>query len=77
MISVKTGLPETKNLVSDPVRFVVEGKVYAGHYHDNGWFYNDYRDGHGLYMAQGPKAKCGRSSWDLLPKHKVTEWEYA
>src|SRR3990170_7026834 len=64
MISVKNELPETNKLVSKPVCFVVKGKTYTGHYHDNGWFYNDYKGG--LYMAQGPKAKCGCSSWDSL-----------
>jgi len=53
--SCKDEIPKlNKGIVSVPVLFIVEDKVYAGHYHMNGFFYNDNRRGKGdLFLAVG------------------------
>lgn len=44
-----------KRITSAPVLFVVNDLVYAGHYHMNGFFYNDSRRDNSLFMAKGKK----------------------
>ena len=64
---------------SKPLIFVVEGRVYAGHYHENGWFYNDKCDYDGLFNAPGPRASRVSgivSSRDPKKLPQVTEWYY-
>ena len=81
MISVNDGLPIIPaRSITVPVLFVVSGRTYEGTYHENGWFYSDKwfqgRRDRNEIMAQGPRAECRMQTWDELPKHKVTEWEY-
>ncbi len=42
-IPVQTALPATDGVVSRPLLFLAGSKLYAGHYHSNGWFYNEVR----------------------------------
>jgi hypothetical protein len=80
MISVNEELPKLGPLISVPVSFVVDGTIYEGTYHENGWFYSRGwmlgKRNKGEMMAQGPKAECRLQTWDELPKHKATEWDY-
>ena len=71
--------PIPNKFTSKPLIFVVEGRVYAGHYHENGWFYNDRCDDDDdeLFNAPGPKAISGIvSSRDPKKLPQVTEWYY-
>jgi hypothetical protein len=80
MIPVEQELPSTKTFTSKAVLFMVDGVRYAGHYHDNGWFYCDEQFGHEhgkqvVGMAAGPLARRDNFS-GKVPEAKVTEWEY-
>lgn len=80
MISVSKELPKVNGRVSKPVSFVVDGEVFIGVYHENGWFYSSDRLAGKMHkkaiMAKGPKAECRMQSWGELPQAEVTEWEY-
>lgn len=55
---------------SAPILFWTDdGKVYAGHYHGNGWFYSDVCGA----MAKGPNYKAFGDS-EIYPN--VVKWKY-
>jgi len=77
LIDVKGRLPEIaeNSLLSRTVLFVVDGKIYAGHYHINGWFYG-CEETHGNKMARGrPDATVGKYDGPN-DKPDATAWCY-
>ena len=75
MITVQEGLPSTTMFTSKAVLFMVDGVRYAGHYHENGWFYCDEHKKRGVGMAAGPFARRDNFS-GKVPEAIVTAWEY-
>lgn len=70
-------IPKTDGLVSKQLLFVVDGIVYCGHYHHNGWFYNDaIHHKNGLFFAKGLKPSVGIDNINLSKEKQVKKWCY-
>lgn len=80
-ISVTDQLPQTSVFTSRPLLFMANGKQYAGHYHDNGWFYCDDTGFSGIMAWGGTlngkvRPRRSFSGGDLAQWPDVTHWRY-
>ena len=74
--NTKDELPQIKDesrLASNPLFFIVDGNIFAGHYHSNGWFYNEV-DRLELHMAKGSTTLTPVKN--LHNYSQVTHWKY-
>lgn len=71
-------LPVIKQITSNEILFQIEnGTVYYGHYHPNGYFYNDKKRAGDdeLFFAKG--VQCKENGFGhAKPKHQTVRWTY-
>lgn len=72
-IKTSNALPDTSFSVSKPLFFIADKKIFAGHYHSNGWFYCEVENLE-IRMARG-RISAVPAGGDA-PYYDVTHWQY-
>jgi hypothetical protein len=63
----------TRSFVSAPVLFIAEGKLYAGEYHKNGWFYIRWPNSILRDMVRGD---VNAKNHESIPHAWCEKWRY-
>lgn len=72
-------MPKVNKFTSDQVLFTVDDDpiIYFGHYHSNGFFYNDRRNvNNDLFFAVGNVFAAKNSLGDITGIKHVVSWAY-
>ncbi len=56
-------LPEVCDLTSNPIFTIIQGELYRGHYHANGWFYGSIS---GMRYGETIMAVCRKKNYTKL-----------